>query len=463
MPINHDILTLFDVPGLEQLRRVCDEFKVDFIATGGLVRNLAHAMFGKPYDTSEPDLFSLTPFTSDIDLIHTGDDSLTPQIMNAILSEIPAADCFRWQVRSVSANAIYWEAMKANSIIPVNLMSLSTNGQDSIRDPWNAITRDILGRNYRFIRNGFYEQSPLYRSGRDLELFSVLLYARVLLDAGIAASDFQQQQGLDDARQVIRDAINYQTATALQESAQLRARMKYLFGNIFFAASSANDFGTLLAYLGLEEFFAYLESSGVSMHLPESPDVSRKTEVFATTTSAHVGGDFFRVPDSNEPWAAGQEANDILLDALQAVPPAPNLRDRKLSLGAGQEVLLASPPMPINYGVAPSSGLEGTPRHEFAHFSITLPEETWESFGRPDETDMTAILAFDSFENGTTTYRFFPVPTVCDIREWSSARVPSGKHLRLRVNCWGLLEQANRIAAGVPPRMRVFVIEWKGF
>jgi hypothetical protein len=456
MPSNRPILSLFDVPGLENLRAVCDEFGVEFTAVGGLVRNLARAPVVRDPTIPGPDLFALAPFASDIDLIHTGDDALTPRILDAIHAEVPAADCFRWQVRSVASNAVYWEATKVNAIVPVNLMSLSTRGRGGLRDPWNGFL-DIVDRNYRYVRNGFYRHSPLYRAGRDLEFFSVLLYVRVLLEAGLTPPEFFRQAGIKDAVRVVTDAEDDpRTAVLYGESVYLRARLKYLLKNVFFAAHSSADAYLFLTALRFQGLF---ERLGINLPWESPPADSPPTAVFAETVSAHLGGDLFRLPESDEPWDVGREAHRALLDALARTRPAQG--ERTARLGPWQKVLLASPPLPLNPGVSPSSASRGGARHEFVHFAVAVPEQVWSTLGPYDEADVTAVLALDRQEGGETA--FFPVAAVCEMRDWTSRRIGAAKSLRLRINCRGLLEHAAQIVGGGWPRLRVFVLGWSGF
>jgi hypothetical protein len=221
--------TLLDIPGLSGLGRACRNFGVQFTAYGGIVRRYLTAVI-REYDAGIS-LFELSPFLSDIDLVHTGGSELTPHILRYLQTDIPFAECFRWELKSVDDNQIFWQAAQNNGIIPANLMSLSTNAGDGIVDPWNG-RWDIEDGAYRYIRNGFYSRSPLFQEGRDLEFFSALLYLRLLLEENVTEEEFESQPGWSDAAEVFNDAGTQDTIARLQESAYLRSRLRYILKSV---------------------------------------------------------------------------------------------------------------------------------------------------------------------------------------------------------------------------------------
>lgn len=88
-------------------------------------------------------------------------------------------------------NSEFRRAMLSNGIVPVNLMSLATNAANGIIDPWDGF-RDLRSKHFRYIRNGFYSQSPLLAKRLDVEFFSALMYLRVLLEAGDPILDLDE-------------------------------------------------------------------------------------------------------------------------------------------------------------------------------------------------------------------------------------------------------------------------------
>lgn len=72
------------------------------ICSSGRVRRLVAFMAENPFATHEklPSLFELAPFLSDVDLQHTGTSHQTAGIRKAILSSVPFAENFRWDIFS---------------------------------------------------------------------------------------------------------------------------------------------------------------------------------------------------------------------------------------------------------------------------------------------------------------------------------------------------------------------------
>jgi len=108
------------------------------------------------------------------------------------------------------------------------MLSLSSKSLYGIFDPWQG-TNDILSQSYRFIRNGFYWDSPLVKSHRDLELFSALHYLRIVLQSGV--QNVYKQPGFRYARSIVKEATNPNTFRSLQSSDYLRSRLRYLCYN----------------------------------------------------------------------------------------------------------------------------------------------------------------------------------------------------------------------------------------
>lgn len=439
-------IRLFDVPGFENLQRVCTRFDINFTVFGGLVRNLARNLVLSEGDVAHaqlPDLFDLTPFTSDIDLVHSGDTDLTPEIMEAIYRDVPTADCFRWQLRSVKSNAVFWEAMKSNGIIPANLMSLSTNATSGIKDDWNG-SLDIKLNNYRYVRNGFYRTSPLYRAGCDLELLSSLLYFRVVLEAGRVEPDahkrrhFSNHEGFEQAREVVREAGTEETFIALQKSDYLRARLLYLLKNLIAAGNSRYKVKELLEGTGLYDFFDHVRNRVPA--LQESLGELIESTQSVTVSASHLGGDVFRTPHATETWVTDHDAEQALQSVLQRAQRLKSL-DSGSELEKGVKVLLSSPQIELNKGASQSSQAGAGGIREFVHFAVPVSGWIWRNY---KNEDLAALAVLNAISEGAPTSSFvLPALSVCDIY------VPQEGFdetlLLIRVNCWGGLEYAWQI------------------
>jgi hypothetical protein len=419
------------------------------------------------------------PFTSDIDLIHSGDASLTPLILESIFAYIPQAECFRWQLRSVAENAPFGEAMKVNGIIPVNLMTLSTNSQSGIKDPWNGLG-DIRKNNYRYIRNGFYRYSPLFKNGRDLEFLSVLLYLRVLLEADIDIGKLKAQRGFLDTKRVIEDSQNKETVIALQESAYLRTRLLYLLKNLYTDAHSQESFNEILRRMGLSKLLNYFGKA--VPYLKKRLDEIRSSKRPVLVSSSWLGGDTFRFLHVTDEWQSGESAERIfyLMMRHNRIIKSPYIetvegRGVESSLGQGQMVILASPALSVNSGVSSKSSLVYNHKHEFVHFAIplqdtdTFPATEYDSadFIECDASDLAVILGLAAMRNGEITDRvLFPTLAVCHFSKWKGATGEEISRLFIRNNCWGILEKADQIISsfdsGSEAQVRFFVLASPG-
>jgi PAS domain-containing protein len=387
------IRSLWDIHGLEQLRKVCSTHGVHFTAFGGFLRHLMLKLIETSQTGDSWDLFDLVPFASDIDLIHTGSAEQTDLLLRSIVYEVPWGECFRWQLRSVHDNGIYWESMKVNNVIPASLMTLSTNSTDGIYDRWDGY-RDYASRTFRYIRNGFYSESPLYRAGRDLELFSALLYYRVLFEAGVRPDGFESQPGLTEAISVVGAAANSDDVRVrLEQSAYLRARLRYLCAGLTASARPA-DLHAAQETLALDELSESL--SGVIFDLPRIlfPDA-----VLAVT--AHLGGDTFRIPFRSPAWDEEAEAPARFEQALDDLPrrfveqgdgTVDLTAGQRATLGPGQQILFASPSIDIFLGISESSHAGQGWLHEFVHFALPLSIER-DAAIKPYFPDALAVLA----------------------------------------------------------------------
>src|ERR1700739_1317161 len=77
---------LYEIPGFDGLIQISKRFDVEFTAIGGFVRRVALHLRERE---SLVDLTTLVPFSSDIDLIHTGETSASPAITAALLDAVP--------------------------------------------------------------------------------------------------------------------------------------------------------------------------------------------------------------------------------------------------------------------------------------------------------------------------------------------------------------------------------------
>ena len=167
--------SIFDIEQLRSLRPFSEGTGEQFVLHGGVAYRYALRLTG-PWksDARSIDLFDLTPFTADIDLLHSGKFARTPVVKRHVLRNVPNADCFRWEIRSEQSQNQYRRVLPHSAAIPARQISLS---QDGFVDPLNGLA-DIQERAFRYVRNERFRWSPLYMEGRDLEvLFRSAVYA----------------------------------------------------------------------------------------------------------------------------------------------------------------------------------------------------------------------------------------------------------------------------------------------
>lgn len=464
MPINNHIC-LFDIPGLEALTKVCEALQVRLEAHGGIIRRLALSLPAQKRSTALPSLSDLTPYANDIDLIHDGPNELTPKVIDAIHDYVPSAECYRWEVRSHRAQKPFDSALRVSGIVPVNLMRLTTVPGSGLWDPWKGLT-DIEKGEYRYIRNGFYPDSKVYRVGRDLECFSALLYCLALVEANV--SDFAKQPGVSDAKDVLRDAQTIETRRSLQENSYLRARLRYLFTSIVTAAATTRQLIQMFQSLEVGGFLTFVNSA----HGGLGQDLARLQTypIESICCSALLGGDDFRLPATTGEWQIGAAAEQQCRSSLSRA---------NVELGETQTVLLASPRLLIRPGVSlssretdvsPPSPGDRVAIREFIHFKVPLTSDHWYTLRKYKDADLAAVLAIhadlDEFPEsiGPISTILLPVPSICSVRgPGDSAGASDMGSLSLRCNALGLLENAqaicdSRIIQKCQPSLQIFVL-----
>lgn len=439
------LANLFDVPGLGDLRRVTRKFGVEVKAIGGFVRRIASRL--RDYRELPNDPLMLVPFTSDIDLIHSGQKSINDDIVAAIRDCVPFGEALRWQIRSAEEDVKFVQALRFNDIVPANLLTLSTSGTHGIADPWNG-QKDIQKHAYRFNRNPRYKESPLYQAGRDLEVFAALLYLKVLLDDSVAIKQLEKQPGLTAARKVILETCGSPDAlTALQqrsqESSYLRARLLYLLKDIKGVAFEADLLVMIRDRFGLAVLQDYL-GSDLEFNLGRSvSDILDVTQPLMISAHLHET-DRYRVPDFTEDWQKGDACNASFGQALDK---------NKLELAPGHVVIYASPPIDLTSGLSESEGY-----NEFVHAAVPLDSSAIEELQGTNNDDLSIaleLIGYNGTEGPNRSVLFSP-PSVCSVI--SKVDKEEGV-LWIRINAFGLLENANKLTKSPTFSLRLYLIK----
>jgi hypothetical protein len=495
-PNGKPIRSLYDVPGFERLREITDAFSVQIMAHGSVLRRLvsyAYRLHGTdaPILTRPISLFDLISGISDIDLVHSGPPSLTARLHEEILLKIPYAECFRWELRSNQEYSIYARALPYSSIIPVNLLTLSTSSTTGIDDPWQG-ANDILDGRFRYIRNGFFGRSPLFTAKRDLELFSALMYLRAIVESvtiggepfttypkegQLFSEDFlDSQPGFKDAQAVINDAsTGVETVTLLQQRAYLRARLLYLAKSLAAAPSASGQLAMVLQKSGLLTFVTGLaEHSLQTLGNRLTSTLTAHSQGQTIVSSAWLQGDRFRLNDNaffdhNETTVEStliQLQNAITVDGVPAT----------VQLAAHQRALMVSSPLAIDRGISKSAH-SGAPitqgpvrdrfgpciESEFIYFLIPLSTTSVQMIIQPfSDEDLTALL-FVHGGQAEAPSQCTALPVSAAISRWSYQSGFGPTSLHVRVNAWGYFNALSELEAGGEGEqlwLRLVVLGW---
>ena len=401
-----------DIEQLSQLGEVAQQFSVKFRLHGGAAFRCVRLASRRGVLEKPINLFDLTPFTADVDLLHSGTEKQTPEILQKILDAIPCADCFRWELRTESSQAAYSNALVVGGVIPARTISLVDDGITELLDPASGY-QDISSSSYRYQLSPFFKTSKLYKIGRDLPVFSALLYLQTLFEGSVDVQKMSTQPGWPAARQVFLGHRDFQTASLLQSNAYLRGRFRYLLINAFASAPSASDFISVADQVGLSRFVEDVAPS----FAPDATllfDLSKQEPTKSQTvlmSSSRIVGDVFRTPLTNTGWSNSPD-------------------DLKLALATPQRALLASPIIPLNAGVAPSKITSSDGEIEFLHFQLPAEvaghmKEQWKA------DDLSALVSLRT--NDESPWATLPLPCVA-FRQSGSMRI------EFRINGFDYLE-----------------------
>ena len=423
-------------PEMDALQSVAKHVGVTLTVGGSAVRRWASLTSSNK--TKSPSLFDVAPFVSDIDISHSGPPERTAALQRLIWQTIPFSEYFRWQIHDREQATLFANAALTSSIIPANLIEIRAG---TLTDKWRGLD-DIAAGRYRFVRNGFYRRSPLFRRGQDLELFGALLYFRLLLDSGVAFREITTQPGSEDALAIVRDTIeNEEARTLLRERGHLRMRLRYLWSALLAAAPGGESSAVfeLLRLPPLSEFLANFlaprEWKGGS----------------ALAISAYLQGDVHRLAQTTPAWSFGATAKDQFDTILKDIHRPVSALWKEPRLGEGQQILAASPVERIHSGNSQSENHVAPDNRpttcEFLHFAVPAPAR-W-----PFDSGGMAVIGFFTTRD-TGTLPFFP-PSHVSFRPNVDSR---GGDFLLRINCGMLFRN---VAAEQSPSTRF--LWWGGF
>lgn len=162
-------IDLREIEIFEPICRLAEELKVEIVLHGGTASRLAmHLCFAD----AAPDLFELVPFSSDIDLDHSGPPALTIELAQAIEERVPFASWFRWSISDRTQAALAAEARALSTVLPLRSLRLSTS---RINATPTEVLHDLHYHQVSLMRNPAYGASAFAKAQRDVELFGLML------------------------------------------------------------------------------------------------------------------------------------------------------------------------------------------------------------------------------------------------------------------------------------------------
>lgn len=253
-----EVDSIYDIPGLERLRSIAEEFGVRFKIIGSLPRRVLLSQMS----AFEPQtLWDLVPFTSDIDLIHSGDSTQTRAITNGIFRQIPFSETFRWQVASERERSQYDEFVaRYADWIADNRIWIDDTGLHDDRD---AARGEYSNGELSFVLNPDYHSSALFREGRDLPILGVLLYLRNALQLSQWIPNFKiwNVDSFQNASKRVEQSSSKSALDVLNQNSHVANRLIYLYCAMALAARNHGELADVLGSAGLFRFVERLHDA----------------------------------------------------------------------------------------------------------------------------------------------------------------------------------------------------------
>lgn len=441
---------MYQIRELTNLRRIAEKFDVRFELVGSVPRRVLLSQFTDHFEANS--LFSLSPYLSNVDLVHSGTRNLTPKIVREILYRLPFAEAFRWQVTAISEQDAYNEFLRLSSHeVPDNLLRLNEEG---LTDPAGA-TRDYESRIFRFGYNENYDASRL-RNG-DLPLFAVLMYLRNLLQARpwLKGLELWEQPAMNAIRRAVADSASEQRIADLKSSQYLRNRFFFLFSAFASASPDSSYFEDVLGSTGLSALLDILIHRSDSL----GSALQHVREEFRSRRARLVSSSVRKLPRTAK---AASVSWEIEQDAITRL-------GRYLGGPAAQEEsdvpLLVSSPIQLEAGFAAGSRIVGDEVHELLHLDVPITPVLSRIFSEYPEERLGVALGLcdlgssDLEDDIDVPGALAALPATCSYRDGSRRE---GSALQIRINCYGFLEKANGILRRLlrvgPAAVRVFVL-----
>jgi hypothetical protein len=374
-------LRLEDLPSFRVLGEIAEEFGVQIRLFGGSATRAAFYLAYRPgFDF---DLFDLAPFSSDLDLAHSGSSEKTREIGPAIRDRLPFASWCRLSL----LDATKWDKVLSNvaggAYLPLRQIVFATG--ESIPWPEQAI-HDLRDRRVTITRNPDYSTTSFAQEDRTLELFTFFLALNTvaelrdiagegaLRDEASAVSWLQSPGAKDDARRTA--ASPRLAARAWQLAATSRARAPLDSGSVIRLAQD------------------WYRAAQVVATLEQGPGEASG----AFTVSKVVRGNRFLVPQLHPAVRIGEEAQTAAAALLKDLIVGSGLGDAEIDpafevVAIFERLTITPSPEPtVASGESDQAAEEdeddpfgSTPAGEFLHLA-------WSRHGLEESDSLTAML-----------------------------------------------------------------------
>jgi hypothetical protein len=302
-----DALSLNDFPSFAALTDIGRQFKVEIGIFGGAASRAA--MYRAYHPQQEIDLFDLAPFSSDIDLIHTGDAKLTPEIRLQIADRVPFATWCRWAILDGGAANRARANRDASTFVPLRRIGFGIGGRSAL--PPQAIN-DLSDGKVTFKRNQEFANSELARANRDVEIFGLLLALNALADMRQIGGR-GELRNTDAARAWLDSQDTRQQLLHAAETPALRTRLWHMSAALI-ARSAENPSDLAVRFVEVLSELKLDHVLDVDLH-----GILHKGQPF--TVSRPTADGKFLVPELSPALSTGADARDAFERWLNNIPP----------------------------------------------------------------------------------------------------------------------------------------------
>lgn len=463
------IRSLAEIPDLQGLSQVCRDLNVEISAFGSLVRRLARHYLKMPARRTQPrppSLFDLAPFISDIDIVHSGPSDSTAMVRSAIMAAVPFSEHFRWEVFSKEKLDHVARHEHLLPLIPANKLILRTTLFAGIEDPYSGLL-DILDGRFRLERSPYYKRHYSFVYGRtDSEMLYAIRYLSMICEevhASLPGSDISMpdqpdrylealvgQPGVAAVLEIVRECTSSNELQAFEESAAMRARLRYRFESLRGACRSVSAWTWLVGPNGVLRPLINRYAARWPSAMPFTAEANKLAPAVA---SCRIRGDHYRLGKARAP-SSENASMEWMVSEMRDLPADHLSTHAQPELAPGLEILADSPEYQLNVGRAPSA-------EENEHIHITIPlegsaAERCEAIGEKSLSGLIKLTARleESDEPGVMRSWSIVLPVHCVC--WLE-RVADTLLVKARIACDRLLSDVPETLCPLVSRSRVAI------